>query len=158
MAISLWKDKKSPWGMLENVKKEMDEWFEEHFGKGEALVKGESIFSDKGLLKMPAVDIQEKDDKYVVHAELPGVKKDEIQVEYRDGLLTIKGEKKFEHEEKKKDFHRIERSYGSFHRSFQIPEEINEDEIKGEYKNGVLELTLPMKEPEKRKAKKIEIE
>jgi HSP20 family protein len=158
MAITLWKDKKSPWGLLESMKKEMDEWFEERFGKRERLAKGESIFDNRGMIKVPVVDIQEKEDAYVVHAELPGIKKDETSVEYRDGVLTIKGEKKFEHEENKKDFHRIERSYGSFHRSFQILEAIDEDRIKGEYKNGVLELTLPIKEPEKRKAKKIVIE
>ena len=110
------------------------------------------------MMKMPAVDIQETDEKYIVHAELPGMKKDEIHVEYRDGMLTIKGEKRFEHEEKKKDFHRIERSYGSFNRSFQLSEEINEDDINAEYKNGILELVLPIKEPEKRKSKKIEIQ
>jgi HSP20 family protein len=139
------------------MKKEMDDWFDERFGKTGILARGENIFN-RMMTKVPAVYIQEKDDIYIVHAELPGMEKDDIHVECSDGMLTIKGEKKAEHEEKKKNFHRTERFSGSFHRSFQIPEEIKEDEIKGEYKNGVLELTLPMKEPEKRKAKIIKIE
>ena len=159
MALTLWKDK-SPGHLLEDLKGQLDKWFGEYFSKNkEAIAKGESIFSDTGsLMRFPVVDIQEQKDKYIVNAEIPGMKKDEIEVEYRDGYLTIRGEKKFEHEEKKKDFHRIERSYGSFHRTFEIPEEINEEEIKGDYKNGVLSITLPMKNPEKRKTKRIEIE
>ncbi len=158
MALTLWKDK-SPAHMLDNLKGQLDKWFGEYFSKNKDVAQGESIFSEKGsLMRFPVVDIQEQKDKYIVQAEIPGMKKDEIEVEYRDGYLTILGEKKFEHEEKKKDFHRIERSYGSFHRTFEIPEEINEEEVKGEYKNGVLSITLPMKNPEKRRVKKIEIE
>jgi HSP20 family protein len=159
MALTLWKDK-SPTHLLEDLKGHLDKWFGEYFSKNkEAVAQGESIFSETGsLMRFPVVDIQEQKDKYIVNAEIPGMKKDEIEVEYRDGYLTILGEKKFEHEEKKKDFHRIERSYGSFHRTFEIPEEINEEEVKGEYKNGVLSITLPMKNPEKRRVKKIEIE
>ena len=106
----------------------------------------------------PSIDISETDKDIKLKAELPGIDKGDVKLEVKDGLLTIKGEKKFEHEDKRKDFRRIERSYGSFYRSFQIPEEIKEDDIKGEYTNGVLELCLPMKEPEKRKAKKIIIQ
>ena len=157
MALTLWKDKR-PAYLLDDLKGQLDKWFGEYFSKNKEISQGESIFSETGsMLRFPSVDIQEQKDKYVVHAEMPGMNKDEIDVEYRDGFLTIRGEKKFEHEEKKKDFHRIERSYGSFHRTFEIPEEINEDGVKGEYKNGVLNLTLPMKNPEQRKRKKIEI-
>lgn len=156
MAFSLWRDRKSPWEVLEHVKKEMDEWFEERFGRGEMLVKGESIFSDKGI-RMPVVDIEEKDDTYIIHAELPGVRREDIQVEYHDGLLIIRGEKKFEHEENRRGFHRIERAYGSFHRNFQIPEEIRDEDIRAEFHDGILDLQLPKKEPQKRRARKIEI-
>lgn len=158
MALNLWKDK-SPSHLLDDLKGQLDKWFGEYFSKNKEAAAGESIFSETGsLLRFPAVDIQEQKNTYVIHAEIPGMKKDGIEVEYRDGYLTICGEKKFEHEEKKKDFHRIERSYGSFHRTFEIPEEINEEDIKGEYKNGVLELKLPLKNPEKRKTKRIPIE
>ena len=159
MALTLWKDK-SPTHLLDDLKGQLDKWFGEYFSKNkEVATSGESIFSETGsLMRFPVVDIQEQKDKYIVHAEIPGMKKDEIEVEYRDGYLTIRGEKKFEHEEKKKDFHRIERSYGSFHRTFEIPEEINEDAVKGEYKNGILSIALPMRNPEKRRIKRIEIE
>jgi HSP20 family protein len=157
MALTLWKDK-GPTHLLDDLKGQLDKWFGEYFSKSKEVARGESIFSETGtMVRFPAVDIQEQKDKYIVHAEMPGMNKDEIEVEYRDGFLTIRGEKRFENEEKKKDFHRIERSYGSFHRTFEIPEAINEDGVKAEYKNGVLNLTLPMKNPDQRKTKKIEI-
>ena len=158
MALTLWKDK-SPTQLLNDLKGQIDKWFGDYASKSREAAHGESIFSESGsLMRFPAVDIQEQKDSYVVHAEIPGMKKNEIEVEYRDGYLTIRGEKKFEHEEKRKDFHRIECSYGSFHRTFEIPEEVNEDAIKGEYKNGVLEITLPMKHPEQRRVKRITID
>ncbi len=83
--------------------------------------------------------------------------KDEIKVEYRDGYLTIRGEKKFEHEDKRKDFHRIERSYGSFQRTFEIPEEVDSEAIKAEYKNGVLEIIFLCLIMTKSKIKRIDI-
>jgi len=159
MAITLWRDRRGgPRGLLDNLKSEMDHWFDDYFSRGDDLTKSEGFFNDSNLANYPAVDIMEKDGKYIVHAELPGMKKDDIHVEYKDGYVTIKGEKKFEHEEKKKDFHRLERSYGSFSRTFELPAEIKEEGIKAEYKNGVLELSLPMKEPAKSTAKKIKID
>ena len=159
MAITLWRDRRGgPWGLLDNLKKEMDHWFDDYFSRGDDLTKSEGFLRDSDLINYPAVDIMEKDGKYIVHAELPGMKKDDIQVEYNSGYVTIKGEKKFEQEEKKKDFHRIERSYGSFSRTFELPAEIKEDGIKAEYKNGVLELALPMKAPAKSTSKKIKID
>ncbi len=159
MAITLWRDRQGgPWNLLDNLKREMDRWFDDYFSGGERLVKADDFFTDRFIPNFPAVDVMEKDGKYLVHAEIPGLNKDDIQVEYQNGYLTIRGEKKFEHEEKKKDFHRIERSYGRFSRTVEIPDEIKEDEIKAQYKNGVLELTLPMKDPAKSAARKIKIE
>jgi len=157
MAITLWKDEKNPMALLDNLKKEMDRWFGDFF-RTDDIMKTEDFFDDAGLGRYPSVDIEERDYSYIVRAEIPGMQKDDIHVEYNDGYLTIRGEKKFEHEEKKKNFHRIERSYGSFRRSVAIPEEIADEAIKGEYKNGVLELKLPIREPAKRKVRKIKIE
>jgi len=157
MAITLWKDEKNPMRLLDTFKKEMDQWFGDFF-RSDDIMKSDGFFDDAGLTRYPAVDIEERDNTYIVRAEIPGMQKEDIHVDYRDGYLTIKGEKKFEHEEKKKNFHRIERSYGSFRRSVAIPEEIGEEGIKGEYKNGVLELKLPIREPAKRKVRKIKIE
>jgi HSP20 family protein len=157
MAITLWKDEKNPMALLDTLKKEMDRWFGNFFKSDDIMSTG-GFFDEAGLTRYPAVDIEERDNAFVVRAEIPGMQKDDIHVEYHNGYLTIKGEKKFEHEEKKKNFHRIERSYGSFHRSVAIPEEIAEQDIKAEYKNGVLELKLPVKEPAKRSVRKIKIE
>lgn len=157
MAITRWKDEKSPIALLDNLKKEMDRWFGTYFSN-EDIMKTEGFFDEADLTRYPAIDIEESDNSYIVRAEIPGMRKDDIHVEYLDGYLNIRGEKKFEHEEKKKNFHRIECSYGSFYRRVPIPEEIGEEHIKGEYKNGVLELKLPIREPAKRKIRRINID
>lgn len=110
-----------------------------------------------GFGAVPAVDIAEKDNEYEVTAELPGMEEKDIDVKFADGVLTIKGEKKEEKEEKKKDFYLSERRYGSFQRSFQVPAGIDADKIEAKFVNGVLTVRLP-KTPEAQKAeKKIEI-
>ena len=105
--------------------------------------------------RFPAADISETDDMVEVKAELPGMDPKEIDVSVDNGVLTIRGEKKFEDEEKKGDYHRIERSYGSFFRSFQLPHEVDEKKVKAKYKDGVLHLTLP--KSASAKPKRIEI-
>jgi HSP20 family protein len=90
---------------------------------------------------IPAVDINETDDEYLLTVEIPQVDKDDIKVEISNGMLNIDGERKYEHEDMKA--HRIERFYGKFHRSFRIPENIKEDKIHADHKNGVLYVTLP---------------
>ena len=96
---------------------------------------------------MPVVDIYETDDDFIVKAELPGVEKDDVQVHIENGILTIRGEKKTELEDKKQ--HRIECSYGVFVRSFTLPQSIKTGEIEAEYKEGILNLTLPKSEEAK---------
>ena len=105
----------------------------------------------------PAVDIIENDNEFVVKAELPGITQDDIKVSLSNDVLTIKGEKKQEKEEKGKNFHRIERSYGSFHRSFSLPSKVQADKVKAVYKNGVLEITLPKAEEVKPKEITIDV-
>ena len=94
----------------------------------------------------PTVDISETNNKYVVTAELPGLSKDEVKVNYEDGVLTIHGEKKQEKEEKGETFHRVERSYGNFERSFRLPAHIQAEKAEATFKNGVLILALPKTE------------
>jgi HSP20 family protein len=91
----------------------------------------------------PRVDIIETEKAYIVKAELPEVEKKDIDISVNQGLLTIRGERKREKEEKSKRFHRIERSYGNFSRSFRFPNEIEEDKIEADFKDGVLQITLP---------------
>lgn len=104
---------------------------------------------------MPTVDISETDDAFIVKAELPGVEKDDVSVKIEDGVLTIKGEKKSEIEDEQK--HRIECTYGSFVRSFTLPQATKADSIKAEYKNGILNLTIPKSEEVKPKEIEIKI-
>jgi HSP20 family protein len=104
----------------------------------------------------PLADITEDDHEYVITAELPDVKKEDVKVSVQNGMLTITGERKFQKEEKGKKHHRIERSYGSFFRSFALPNDADADKIKAKFKNGVLMMHLPKNE--KAKPKQIEVQ
>ena len=101
---------------------------------------------------MPTVDISETEGEYLIKAELPEVRKEDVKVTVENGVLTLQGERRQEKEEKGKRFHRVERSYGSFVRSFTLPESVDESSVKAEYKDGVLNLHLPKSEKVKPKA------
>jgi len=104
------------------------------------------VESDREMLSvadwMPSVDISETDKAYLVKAEIPGVSKDDVKVTIEDGMLTIQGERKQEQEDKGKKYHRIERSYGCFMRSFRVPDDADESAAKAEFKDGMLNITL----------------
>ena len=104
----------------------------------------------------PLVDITEDDKEYLIKAEMPEVKKDDVKVSVQDGVLTIAGERKFEKcEENGKKHHRIEWAYGSFARSFTLPDDADAGKVAGDYKDGVLKVHMP--KSEKAKSKKIEV-
>jgi HSP20 family protein len=103
----------------------------------------------------PSVDISEDDTEYLIKADLPEVKKDDVKVVVENGIVSVSGERKTEKEEKNKKYHRIERSYGSFQRGFLVPEDADANKVKAEFKEGVLKLHLP-KAPAA-KAKKTEV-
>jgi len=103
----------------------------------------------------PAVDIAEHDDQFVVKVELPGVNKDDVKITLENNILTIRGEKKQEKETKKENYHRVERSYGSFQRSFTLPTTVKSDKIDAVYKDGILHIALP--KAEEAKPKQIEV-
>ena len=103
----------------------------------------------------PLVDIIEDDKEYIIKTELPEVKKEDVRVSVENGVLTITGERKFEKEEKNKKYHRVERAYGSFARSFTLPEVAEADKVNAEFKDGVLKVHLP--KSEKAKPKQIEV-
>ncbi len=132
------------WDLRNEMDRVMDTFFGGHPTK--AAVTG---------VWQPAVDIYEEKDHYTVKAELPGVKSGDIKVSLTDNTLTLSGERKTEHEEKHEGYHRFERSYGKFSRSFRLPSEVNADKVKAKHKDGVLEVEIP--KSEKAKAKKIEI-
>ncbi|MDR3700935.1 MAG: Hsp20/alpha crystallin family protein [Candidatus Sulfopaludibacter sp.] len=105
----------------------------------------------------PAVDIYETENELVLKADLPDVDQKDIDVRVENQTLTIAGQRKFEKQEAGKGFHRIERSYGDFVRSFAVPNSFNTEEIAAQYKNGVLTVTLPKKEAAKPRQIKIEV-
>ena len=103
----------------------------------------------------PSVDISETEGEYQIKAEIPDVKKDDVKITLEDGVLTIQGQRKQEKEERGTKYHRIERSYGSFARTFSLPDVIEVEKVKAEFKDGVLHLHLP--KSEKAKPKTIEV-
>jgi HSP20 family protein len=106
----------------------------------------------------PEIDITEDDKEYLVKADLPEMKKEEIKVDVEEGVLSISGERKAEKEEKNKKFHRIERSYGSFMRSFTLPEDADGTKVVAEFKDGVLRVHLPKNPVVKSKATEIKVQ
>jgi HSP20 family protein len=137
--------------------RDLEKWFEDIFPRPFApfsfprfRVAAEEI--------MPDVDIFQTDKDVVLKAELPGMKKEDIEVTLAADTITISGKKKKEDEVKKKDYHKYERSYGSFCRTFTLPAEVKADKVKSTFKDGVLEVIMPKSEEAKSKEVKIKIE
>lgn len=125
----------SPFALMRRMTEDFDRmWNTLGFGSGQ----GES-----GMWS-PAIEVAERDGKFMVHAELPGIKPEDVQVELNENDLVIKGERKYEHKDESGSVRRTERSYGSFYRSIPIPEGINPDQIDAKFDNGVLQITAPM--------------
>ncbi len=150
MAIQL--TKWDPFKELSDFQHRLSSLFHERWnggGLGEAI--DETDWS-------PAVDISEDDSAYHISADLPEVKKDEVKVSVENDMLTITGERKRETEQKKKKFHRVERSYGKYVRSFRIPENGDASGIQAKFHDGVLNITLPKTETPKTKGVDVEIQ
>lgn len=106
---------------------------------------------------MPSVDISETEAAYLIKGELPGVNKDDVKVTVQNGMLSIQGERRHEREDSSRKYHRVECSYGSFVRSFRMPEDADENRIKAEFKDGMLNVTLPKSEKTQRKSVNITV-
>ncbi len=119
----------------------------------EDLFNGGSLPTTEGW--SPRVDVNEHDDDYVVSFDLPGMEKDQISVKFEDNALTVSGERKLEKQEDSKNWCYVERVYGKFSRSVTLPKDVKAEEIKANYKNGVLEITIP--KAEEMKPKQIEV-
>lgn len=136
-----------PFRELEDVSSRLNRIFGRPLGR---------LDSNSEMLAMvdwtPSADISETDTAYLIKAEIPGVKKEDVKVTVQEGMLTIQGERKMEKEEKDKKFHRVERSYGSFMRSFRLPDDADESAVKAEFKDGMLNVTLPKSPKAKPKA------
>lgn len=136
---------------------EMDKYFDNFFRNPFSMLTAPVMQSafPKAVDIAPSVDIFEEGDEVVVKADIPGVQKDDIDITITENSLTISGERKQEKKVKEKDFHRVERSYGSFSRSFRLPENVNGAKAKATFNDGVLEVRLPKTKANKQK--KIEI-
>jgi len=113
-----------------------------------------TLFGEESMV-VPDFDISETEKEYVIAGEIPGIDVKDLKVTLTDGIVTIKGEKKKEQEEKEENYHRVERHYGSFERSFRLPDGIKTKELDAQYKDGILKLTLPKAEVSE--VKKIEV-
>jgi HSP20 family protein len=125
---------------MERLTERMERLFEEFFPTLRREEEREFVWA-------PAVDVYENDKAYVVEVDLPGLRKEDVRVTVQDGVLTIQGERRLAREEKGVGYHRQERFYGKFLRSFTVPETVDVDRISAEFKDGVLRLTLPKREP-----------
>lgn len=127
-----------------------------HRGNNRALTKADD---NQALYWAPVVDIIENAKEYTVTAELPGVNKDDVKVDVRNGVLTLSGERRYESETGKDEkHHRIERFYGSFTRSFTVPEDVSADKINAQFTDGVLKVRLPKTEVGKPPATRIPVQ
>ena len=142
MTIMRWR----PIRDIVSIQDEMNKLFDGFFGR-----KPQRWFEPEEGLWSPTVDVSETKDDIVFTAEIPGLKKEEIKLSVEDNVLTLSGEKKMEKEEKDANYHRLERSFGSFCRSFTLPTPVQPDKIKASYKEGVLKVTLPKTEEVKPK-------
>lgn len=105
-----------------------------------------------------SVDMYEEGDELVIKAEMPGIKKEEIRIDFAGDVLTISGDKKSEEKTERKDYYRYERSFGSFSRKLHLPLEVKIDKAKASFSNGVLEIRMPKSETEKQRVRKIKVE
>lgn len=152
MAITKWGIGLDPFTQFATIRDRFNKIFEDGL-----IARGD----DEGLplsAWSPAVDIYETENEVVIKAELPGLNQEDIDIQVSDNTLTIKGERKQESTVKKENFHRIERVYGSFQRTFTLPHTIKQEDIRATYKSGLLTLNLPKVEETKPKQIKVKIE
>lgn len=145
MAIVRW----DPARDIDSLQGDVNRLFDSFFGRRDVAQAG------AGRRWVPAMDLAETDDQLVLRADLPGLERGDIEIEVKDNVLTISGERKAEHERKGEGFHRIERSFGRFSRSLGLPRGIDAKSVTASFDNGVLEVRMP--KPEERKATRIEI-
>ena len=146
MAVVRWE----PFRELSSLQSEMNRLFNAAFGD---MPNGGTGGAPRRW--MPAMDLLETDDDFVLRADLPGMTESDVNVELEDNVLTISGERKSEHEEKREGYYRVERAFGSFSRSLTLPQGVDADSVNASFEKGVLEVRVP--KPEQRKPRKITI-
>jgi HSP20 family protein len=145
MAIVRW----DPGRDIDSLQGDVNRLFDSFFGRRDA---GQANALRRWV---PAMDLAETEDQLILRADLPGMERGDIDIEVKDNVLTISGERKAEHEKKGEGFHRIERSFGRFSRSLGLPRGVDAKSVTASFENGVLEVRMP--KPEERKATRIEI-
>ncbi len=148
MALIRW----DPFREMSALQERMNQLFSDVRGKGN--VREEKLIRNTWI---PAVDIFETPDAIVLKAELPGIAAQDISVEVQDNIVTLKGEKKFEKETKEENYHRMERSYGSFQRAFTLPGTVQEEKATARFRDGILEIALPKVEEARPRQIKVKI-
>jgi len=138
MTLTRW----TPWQEIESVNRQLSRLLDD----------SNSTMDTGGGHWAPSVDIRETDDALLVQAELPGIDKKDVKLEVREGVMTLSGERRYEKDVEEENVHRIERSYGSFTRSFSLPANIDSEKVQAEMKDGVLSVRLPKRESAKPKA------
>ncbi len=153
-----------PWRPFESLRREVDRLFDDFSGGMWRSPFGRPLFdieafrrAERAFGAVPAVDVTQTDKGYEITAELPGMEEKDIDVKVTNDVLTIRGEKRDEKEEKKKDYYVRERSFGSLERSFQLPADVDPDKISASFKKGVLTLMLPKSAEAQKAEKKIDV-
>jgi HSP20 family protein len=150
MSLVRWKPSYDlPLGLLD-VQREINKMFDTFFREGSP--EGDTLATSAW---MPAVDVEEQDHQYIVQVELPGVAKDDVKIVMQDSILTIRGEKKQQKQSKGTNYHRVERVYGSFQRSFTLPATVRNEAIDATFKDGILTIAVP--KAEEARPKQIEV-
>jgi HSP20 family protein len=163
MSISLFNDpffgSSDPWRSMKRVQREMNRMFGdlEDASSSNGTVSSKQDKDQSISLWRPKVDIKETEKDFLIHADLPGIKKEDIHMEVKDGVLSISGERKQEKKTDTDKFHRVERSYGKFTRSFAVPSGVSEEQIAAKFDNGVLEVSIPKPVKKVPETKKITI-
>jgi HSP20 family protein len=142
MALVRWE----PARELDSLQGEVNRLFDNFFG---------SPGNNRARRWVPAMDLVETDDALVLNADLPGLDRDDLSIEIKDGVLTVSGERKAEHTENAGGYYRVERAFGSFSRSLSLPEGVDADQVSADFSNGVLEVRIP--KPEERQPHRVEI-
>ena len=154
----------SPFGFMRRFSEEMDRLFED-FGMGRSWLSptfGRELFpSTLGSLErsawLPQVEAFEREGKFIVRTDLPGMTKDDVKVEVTDEAITLSGERRSENEERREDSYRSERSYGSFYRQIPLPEGVRADDASATFQNGVLEISMRAPQREERRSRQLQI-
>jgi len=147
MALVRW----DPVRELDSFQSDMNRLFDSFFGRRE----GNGGRSGYGRRWIPAMDLVETEGDLVLRADLPGLNRDDIEIEVKDNALTVSGERKADHEEKGEGFYRVERAFGRFSRSLELPQGVDASGVKADFHDGVLEVRIP--KPEERKPTRVEI-